>query len=156
MHRTQQNIAKALESTGCRALFLTQLCWLYRMFVHAAVTPNARLAEHAWCVEYGIPRQSLHLPVLSFLYLHPPCIVDPRIHSFCLSCVQKCVSCVRYCAAERVKTTRPGGYLSALDGLVVRNMIVQNGGAECIRLRCEYPCTVIQCVFIAWRNVCTL
>lgn len=35
-------------------------------------------------------------------------------------------------------TMRDGGYLSAVDGLVVRNMIIRNAGGECMRLRCEY------------------
>lgn len=43
--------------------------------------------------------------------------------------------------AFREPTTRTGGpdgdYLSALDGLIIRNMTVKNAGGECIRLRCE-------------------
>lgn len=36
------------------------------------------------------------------------------------------------------RTMRAGGYLSAVDGLVVRNMVIQNAEDECVRLRCEY------------------
>ncbi|CAM9644683.1 unnamed protein product, partial [Hapterophycus canaliculatus] len=37
--------------------------------------------------------------------------------------------------AEREPTTRAGGYKSALDGLVIRNMRLVNAGGECVRLR---------------------
>ncbi|CAM9209620.1 unnamed protein product, partial [Laminaria digitata] len=40
-----------------------------------------------------------------------------------------------YATAARAPTVRSGGYKSALDGLVVKGMRVQNGGGECIRLR---------------------
>lgn len=37
-------------------------------------------------------------------------------------------------------TLRDGGYYSAVDGLIVRDMAIENAGGECIRLRCEwYP-----------------
>jgi len=37
--------------------------------------------------------------------------------------------------AQREPTTRAGGYKSALDGLIIRNMHILNAGGECIRLR---------------------
>ncbi|CAM9758388.1 unnamed protein product, partial [Ascophyllum nodosum] len=40
-----------------------------------------------------------------------------------------------YAYANREATTRDGGYRSALDGLVVTNMVIKNAGGECIRLR---------------------
>lgn len=41
-------------------------------------------------------------------------------------------------SANRETTTRAEGYRSALDGLIIRDMILLNAGAECVRLRCEY------------------
>lgn len=35
---------------------------------------------------------------------------------------------------------RAGGYKSALDGLIIRNMHLLNAGSECVRLRGEYVC----------------
>ncbi|CAB1121513.1 unnamed protein product [Ectocarpus sp. CCAP 1310/34] len=40
-----------------------------------------------------------------------------------------------YAVANREPTERDGGYVSAIDGLVIRNMAVTNAGGECIRLR---------------------
>ncbi|CAN0109680.1 unnamed protein product, partial [Scytosiphon promiscuus] len=40
-----------------------------------------------------------------------------------------------YATAGREPTTRAGGYKSALDGLIMRNMRLVNAGGECIRLR---------------------
>ncbi|CAN0114344.1 unnamed protein product, partial [Ectocarpus fasciculatus] len=40
-----------------------------------------------------------------------------------------------YAIADREPTERDGGYVSALDGLVIRNMAIANAGGECIRLR---------------------
>ncbi|CAM9465330.1 unnamed protein product [Ectocarpus sp. 6 AP-2014] len=40
-----------------------------------------------------------------------------------------------YAIADREPTERDGGYVSTLDGLVVRNMKLANAGGECIRLR---------------------
>lgn len=37
--------------------------------------------------------------------------------------------------AGREPSERSGGYKSALDGLVVKGMMIQNAGGECIRLR---------------------
>ena len=37
--------------------------------------------------------------------------------------------------AGREPSERSGGYKSALDGLIVRGMLIQNAGGECIRLR---------------------
>lgn len=37
--------------------------------------------------------------------------------------------------ANREPTERDGGYISAIDGLVIRNMAITNAGGECIRLR---------------------
>eukprot|EP00904_Undaria_pinnatifida_P002266 jgi/Undpi1/1203/HiC_scaffold_104.g14117.m1 len=37
--------------------------------------------------------------------------------------------------AARDETERSGGYMSALDGLIVTGMVLQNAGAECLRLR---------------------
>lgn len=59
--------------------------------------------------------------------------------------------------AERKHTSRHG-YKSALDGLIIRNIIVKNGGGECIRLRCEYMLKNNNCVFKtifrSFANVC--
>ncbi|CAM9466770.1 unnamed protein product, partial [Ectocarpus sp. 4 AP-2014] len=40
-----------------------------------------------------------------------------------------------YAVANREPTERDGGYVSAIDGLVIRHMAVTNAGGECIRLR---------------------
>eukprot|EP00904_Undaria_pinnatifida_P002255 jgi/Undpi1/1202/HiC_scaffold_104.g14116.m1 len=40
-----------------------------------------------------------------------------------------------YVASKRTETERSGGYMSALDGLIVSGMILQNAGQECFRLR---------------------
>ncbi|CAM9196305.1 unnamed protein product [Ectocarpus sp. 13 AM-2016] len=40
-----------------------------------------------------------------------------------------------YAIADREPTERDGGYISTLDGLVIRNMKLANAGGECIRLR---------------------
>ncbi|CAM9718747.1 unnamed protein product, partial [Ectocarpus sp. 8 AP-2014] len=40
-----------------------------------------------------------------------------------------------YAIADREPTERDGGYVSTLDGLVIRDMKLANAGGECIRLR---------------------
>ncbi|CAM9776684.1 unnamed protein product, partial [Laminaria digitata] len=40
-----------------------------------------------------------------------------------------------YTFADRLPFERDGGYKSALDGLIVRGMNIQNAGGECVRLR---------------------
>eukprot|EP00903_Cladosiphon_okamuranus_P020891 g19184.t1 len=40
-----------------------------------------------------------------------------------------------YATALREPTMRDGGYLSALDGLVIHDMILKHAGGECVRLR---------------------
>ncbi|CAM9851226.1 unnamed protein product [Ectocarpus fasciculatus] len=40
-----------------------------------------------------------------------------------------------YAVAGREPTERDGGYVSAIDGLVIRNIAIANAGGECIRLR---------------------
>ncbi|CAM9362597.1 unnamed protein product, partial [Hapterophycus canaliculatus] len=40
-----------------------------------------------------------------------------------------------FATAGREPTLRAGGYMSALDGLIIRNMRLVNAGSECIRLR---------------------
>ncbi|CAM9258533.1 unnamed protein product, partial [Scytosiphon promiscuus] len=40
-----------------------------------------------------------------------------------------------FATAGREPTEREGGYTSALDGLVIRNMRLANAGSECVRLR---------------------
>lgn len=39
----------------------------------------------------------------------------------------------------REPTLRDGGYLSTVDGVVVKNMLLKNAGGECIRLRGKHP-----------------
>lgn len=39
--------------------------------------------------------------------------------------------------ADRPATARSGGYTSALDGLVLKGMLIQNALSECVRLRRE-------------------
>lgn len=43
-------------------------------------------------------------------------------------------------AALREPTRRDGGYLSALDGLVVHDMLLMHAGGECLRLRGKDVC----------------
>ncbi|CAN0407229.1 unnamed protein product, partial [Ectocarpus sp. 12 AP-2014] len=40
-----------------------------------------------------------------------------------------------YATGGREPTERDGGYVSGIDGLVIRNMAIANAGGECIRLR---------------------
>ncbi|CAM9802332.1 unnamed protein product, partial [Ectocarpus fasciculatus] len=40
-----------------------------------------------------------------------------------------------YAVGNREPTERDGGYVSAIDGLVIRNMAIANAGGECVRLR---------------------
>lgn len=44
--------------------------------------------------------------------------------------------------ADRLPFERDGGYKSALDGLIVRGMNIQNAGGECVRLRGEYDALI--------------
>ena len=50
--------------------------------------------------------------------------------------------------AGREASERSGGYKSALDGLIVRRMIIQNAGGECIRLRGE--CAQNMNIYARW------
>ncbi|CAM9195519.1 unnamed protein product, partial [Laminaria digitata] len=40
-----------------------------------------------------------------------------------------------YVAVDRDATERSGGYMSALDGLVIKGMVIQHALSECVRLR---------------------
>lgn len=45
---------------------------------------------------------------------------------------------VYHLLADRAATEREGSYLLSLDGLILRNILMQNAGGECFRLRCEW------------------
>lgn len=50
-----------------------------------------------------------------------------------------CSACVHSVGQEKpTERDGPDGkYMSSIDGLIVRKMIIKNAGGECIRLRCE-------------------